>query len=467
LTLAENGQQLPKSWDPLGELRFAILDQIMGQPSVVVFENGAGVADAIGEALICCGMQVVRAPSCANLASGLAGHDLVILGPSIVRADSIQELAQSTRQTAPGIALLVIASKSSEELAIAALRAGINEYVKCPFTTHELIDAVRRCLAQRGRPVVNNCEHIGEHEPDYGIVGNSAAIREVRTRMKKMAATSSNILITGETGTGKELVAELVHKHSPRRQNPLVTLNCAAIPDSLLESELFGYERGAFTGAASRQEGKVKAADGGSVFLDEIGEMSPYGQAKLLRMIEGKEIQRLGRNGGIAVDIRIIAATNQDLEVMVSEGRFRKDLFFRLNVARIHVPPLRERKEDLPVLIAHYIQHFNAMFGRNVERLSEDAMEVLLTYEWPGNVRELKNLLEAIFVELPADGERYPELPLLFRRRCEELRVASGDERDRLLWALTVTNWNKSKAASKLSWSRMTLYRKMARYKIV
>jgi DNA-binding NtrC family response regulator len=438
----------------------------MRQPSVVVFENGGGVTDAIDEALVCCGMNVARAPSYPTLPPGLAGRDLVILGPSIVRADSIVELAESIRQSAPGVALLVIASGSSEGLAIAALRAGINEYVKCPFSSSELIAAVRRCLAQRGRSVVNNDEHIGEREQDYGIVGNSAAIQELRTRVKKMAATSSNILITGETGTGKELVAELVHKHSTRRQKPFLTLNCAAIPDGLLESELFGYERGAFTGASNRQEGKVKAADGGSVFLDEIGDMSPYGQAKLLRMIEGKEIQRLGRNCGIAVDVRIIAATNQDLEVMVSEGKFRKDLFFRLNVARIHVPPLRERKEDLPTLIDHYIEHFNRIFGRNVESLSDEALEVLLSYEWPGNVRELKNLLEAIFVELPVDGERHPELPLLFRRRCEETRAVSVDERDRLLWALTVTNWNKSKAASKLSWSRMTLYRKMARYNI-
>jgi len=439
----------------------------MSQPSVIVFENAAATADAICEPLVRSGLRVVRTSSYGNLLSCPPGHDLVILGPSIVRADSILDLARSIRQLAPGIALLVLTSGSSEDLAIAALRAGINEYVKCPFSSGELTEAVRNCVAQRVlRPRIYDNGENGGGEENYGVVGNSAAIRDVRARMKKMAATSSNVLITGETGTGKELVADLVHKHSPRRQNPFVTLNCAAIPDALLESELFGYERGAFTGAASRQEGKVKAADGGSVFLDEIGEMSPYGQAKLLRMIEGKEIQRLGRNGRIAVDIRIIAATNQDLELMVSEGRFRKDLFFRLNVTRIHIPPLRERKEDLPILIDHYIHHFNHRFRRDVERLSDEAMDALLAYEWPGNVRELKNLLEAIFVELPAEGERYPRLPTLFRRRCEELRATSGDERDRLLWALSITNWNKSKAAVKLSWSRMTVYRKMSQYNI-
>jgi len=436
----------------------------MGQPSVVVFENVAAVTDAIREPLLRHGMQVVGTTQ-APFLSQLKGQDLVILGPSIVRAESIGNLAQSIRQSAPGIALLVLTSGSSEDLAIAALRAGINEYIKYPYSSGEFFEAVSRCLTKP-------CRRSG---PDNGIplvdgncviVGDSVAIREVRSRMGKMAAASSNILITGETGTGKELVAELVHKHSPRRQGPFITLNCAAIPDGLLESELFGYERGAFTGANGRQEGKLKAAEGGSVFLDEIGEMSPYGQAKLLRMIEGKEIQRLGRNGGIAVDIRVIAATNQDLEQMVSEGRFRKDLFFRLNVARIHVPPLRDRKEDMPLLIDHYVRYFNHRFDRDVERLSNEAMDALLAYDWPGNVRELKNLLEGIFVELPPEGERYPHLPALFRRRCEELRATGGDERDRLLWALSITNWNKSKAASKLSWSRMTLYRKMLRYKI-
>jgi DNA-binding NtrC family response regulator len=446
-------------------LFFAIVDHTMGQPSVVIFENAAVVTDAICEPLMRCGLQVVRTTSKGSLPPLLGGRDLVILGPSIVRAENILDLAQSFRRLTPGITLLVLTSGSSEDLAIAALRAGINEYIKYPFSSGELTEAVRRCLAQRER-AAGHSEGSLAVEENYGIVGESAAMREVRMRIKKMAAATSNILITGETGTGKELLAELVHKHSPRRQNPFVTLNCAAIPDGLLESELFGYERGAFTGATSRQEGKLKAADGGSVFLDEIGEMNLYGQAKLLRMLEGKEIQRLGRNGGIAVDIRIITATNQDLEHMVSEGRFRKDLFFRLNVARIHVPPLRERKEDLPLLIDHYVQYFNHRFGRDVARLSDEAMDALWAYEWPGNVRELKNLLEAIFVELPSEGERYPHLPSLFRRQCEELRAASGDERDRLLWALSITNWNKSKAASKLSWSRMTLYRKMARYKI-
>jgi len=439
----------------------------MDQPSAVVFENLPAVTEIICEPLARHGVHISRAQSRSVLLPLVKGRHLVLLGPSVIQAGSIFELASAIRESAPGIPLVALPSHSSEDLAIAALRAGINEYVKYPFASGELSDAVHRCLinpAEEGaKKTFCSCPAIAAN---CDLIGESTCMREVRMRLARMALSNINVLITGETGTGKELVAEMVHSNSPRRQKPFVTLNCAAIPDGLLESELFGYERGAFTGANTRQEGKLKAANGGSVFLDEIGDMSPYGQAKVLRMIEGKEIQRLGRNSGLPIDVRIIAATNQDLEQMVSVGTFRKDLFYRLNVARIHLPPLRERKEDLPLLVRHYIRHFNDRFGRDVEQLSDKAMDTLFTYEWPGNVRELRNLLEAIFAELPPESERHPQLPSLFRKCCDNLRAVTGDERERLLWALSVTNWNKSKAASKLCWSRMTLYRKMARYKI-
>lgn len=281
-----------------------------------------------------------------------------------------------------------------------------------------------------------------------------------------MASTESTLLITGETGTGKELTAELVHKNSRRSQKPFITINCAAIPDSLLESELFGYERGAFTGAHSANGGRLKAADGGTVFLDEIGEMSREAQGKILRMIESKEIERLGRAGAVKVDVRIIAATNRELEQLVSEHKFREDLFFRLNVSRIQLPPLRERKEDIPSLLGSYIREFNIRFGREVRGLADETLDCLLAHNWPGNVRELKNVLEAVFVNLPSAEISLAELPSQMHRRCAGLDAVLPDERARVLWALSVTNWNKRKAADKLCWSRMTLYRKMARYNI-
>ncbi|MBW2121697.1 MAG: sigma-54-dependent Fis family transcriptional regulator, partial [Deltaproteobacteria bacterium] len=283
----------------------------------------------------------------------------------------------------------------------------------------------------------------------------------------KVAATDSTVLITGETGTGKELAAEMIHKKSPRHKKPFVCINCAALPDTLLESELFGFERGAFTGALASKQGKFELARGGTVLLDEIGDMSHYAQAKLLRAIEKKEVSHLGGKQDIPVDVRVIAATNQDPEQMVAQGKFRKDLYYRLNVARIHLPPLHDQKEDILCLLNHYMAEMNRRFRRRVEGFTEEALASLLHYDWPGNVRELKNLLEATFINLPSRRITFLDLPEPFRRRLKEVRNIPQAERNRLLSALFATNWNKSKAAQKLSWSRMTLYRKMAKYHIV
>jgi transcriptional regulator with PAS, ATPase and Fis domain len=282
-----------------------------------------------------------------------------------------------------------------------------------------------------------------------------------------VAASESHTLITGETGTGKELVASLIHRYSRRRQKPFVCVNCAAIPDSLLESELFGYERGAFTGAHTLKEGRLKLADGGTLFFDEIGDMSAYAQAKILRAIEGKAIERLGGTRSIPLDIRVIAATNRNLERLVAEEKFRADLYFRLNVANIHLPPLRERKEDLPALCQHYVEVMNRQFGQQVEGVAAETLASLLRYDWPGNVRELKNLLEAAFVNRPARHIALADLPRQFRARLSEAGGVAQDERSQLLNALLATNWNKSQAAQKLRWSRMTLYRKMTKYQVV
>jgi transcriptional regulator with PAS, ATPase and Fis domain len=291
-------------------------------------------------------------------------------------------------------------------------------------------------------------------------------MRDINAYIGQVASTDSTVLVTGETGTGKELVAELIHMRSHRAGKPFISINCAAIPETLLESELFGYERGAFTGAHMQKEGALKLANEGTAFFDEIGDMSLEGQAKILKAIESKEIRRLGGRGSIPLDIRVIAATNQPLERSVADGRFRKDLYFRLNVARIHLPPLRDRREDIPPLVDHYIRELNGRFGREVQGLTEEAMEPLLRYEWPGNVRELKNLLEAIFVTRPPRRIALTDLPEQLRRRLAEAEGLPEDEREQLLSALFSTRWNKSQAARKLHWSRMTLYRKMAKFHI-
>lgn len=438
----------------------------MKRPNILVFEEAAGHSKVIRGALDHAGFNTIHALHRFELFSLLdnAPTDAVVLGPSAIDSEHTLGLAVQIRQVLAAVPLVLIVAKSSEELAIAALRAGITEYIKCPYSQEDLIAALDRCLVT---PRQNNHHNTGLWLDGVDqLVGDSVLMREVRARLAKSAATDSNVLVTGETGTGKELAAGLLHRNSGRCKKPFVTINCAAIPDSLLESELFGFARGAFTGAVQSREGKLAAAQGGTVFLDEIGDMSLYGQAKMLRMIESHEIQRLGTNSANLVNIRVIAATNRELERLTAEGSFRKDLFFRLAVTCIHLPPLRERKEDLLTLLPYYISYFNHRFGRSVRKLSDEAMQLLLAYDWPGNVRELKNLLEAIFVDLPSADTEVAELPSQFRSRYSDFQSASGDERARLVWALSATNWNKSKAASRLHWSRMTLYRKMARYNI-
>jgi DNA-binding NtrC family response regulator len=436
----------------------------MSQPTAIIFERSSTLCDTFKESLRRCGLSVFCSSQKAGLRQALDSRvpDLIILGPSCVNPGNTFALTEEVRECSGSVRLLLVVDNSSEDLAIAALKAGITEYVKYPFTQAEFIHAVEHCLAWREQLIPFPA---GPAELD-GIIGDSPAMLEIRARIARVATSDSNVLITGETGTGKELMAEAVHEKSLRRSRPLIAINCAAIPDSLLESELFGYAKGAFTGADSNSEGKVKAADKGSVFLDEIGDMSAYGQAKILRLIESKEIQRLGCSRKIPVDVRVIAATNQDLEQLSKENKFRKDLFFRLNVVRIHLPPLRERKQDLLSLVSYYIERFNRKFSRRVSGLTDEVLDRLLAYDWPGNVRELKNLLESIFVESTSQELSLADLPPPLRVRCDELKSLTGNERERMLWALSATNWNKSKAADKLQWSRMTLYRKMARYNI-
>lgn len=289
----------------------------------------------------------------------------------------------------------------------------------------------------------------------------------VRSYIGKVARADASVLISGPTGTGKELVAEAIHNASARRSFPFVVVNCAAIPDSLLESELFGYERGAFTGAEEGYPGKFRLASQGTVFLDEIGEMSLLGQAKILRVLENKEIFPLGARRTSKIDVRFVAATNQDLEPMVQGKTFRQDLYFRLNVGRIYLPSLRERPEDILELFSHFIRVFNRQRGTDVQEPTPELAESLLTYEWPGNVRELRNCIEALFIDPPSGPLGIEDLPEPFRRIFRSCCVKPKSERDAIIFALSRTNWNKKLAARELRWSRMTLYRKLEKHKIV
>ena len=414
------------------------------------------------------GFKVIKSSGLGDLIRSLYNGfpDLVIIGSSQKGATDGLEIAREIRRHDQKIPIILVTSHNSEELAIEALRIGANDYLKMPVIWEDLAASIKRSLA---------CFQLKSDSAPEPTVADTCSEDKMITRnpamagminfLKQVAIADSNVLITGETGTGKELVASMIHKYSARAKNPFVVINCAAIPDTLLESELFGYEKGAFTGAYARREGALRLADSGTVFLDEIGDMSSHAQAKVLRMMEHKEVCRVGGINTIPVNVRFIAATNQDLEQLMKEEKFRPDLYFRLNVARIYLPPLRERREDIVLLLDYFRKKLNRQFGKKVNGFTPEAVGALMDYDWPGNIRELKNRLEAVFISADTTVG-LKDFPEFFRRQLQENKDLSQDERARLIAVLFNTKWNKTKAAQQLQWSRMTLYRKMVKYKI-
>ena len=382
-----------------------------------------------------------------------AGYTFVVITCDNRSAAAAVAAVQTLRARDAELPIVLTVSGGSEAIAVAALRSGVNDYVPTPAAHDELRGVLARW---RPRPLRN-----GERV----MVGDSAVIRQIGSYVQTVGRADTSVLITGETGTGKELVARLLHAHSPRRDRPFVAINCAAIPDTLLESELFGHERGAFTGAAAAREGHLRAADRGTIMFDEIGEMSAFGQAKILRALDTREVYRLGSTRRLPLDVRVIAATNQDLSTLIDQGRFRRDLYYRLNVARIRLPPLRERREDIPALIDHYVHELNHRFQRSVQGFTAAALQAMVEYDWPGNVREVRNMVEGAFAELPHHEVTVLDTPAELRDRLRQTPAVSN-ERERLVAALAATNWNKSRAAEQLHWSRMTLYRKLAKYNL-
>jgi DNA-binding NtrC family response regulator len=296
---------------------------------------------------------------------------------------------------------------------------------------------------------------------DSTLVGRSPQMERLRGYLEKVAVTDATVLITGETGTGKECVARFLHGRSPRAHRPLTCINCCALPDGLLESELFGHERGAFTGAHHSHAGLLRQASGGTLFLDEIGDMTANAQAKLLRALEDREVTPIGGRRAEAFDVRVVAATNVEPSMLASGDRLRRDLYFRLNVVRLHLPPLRDRKEDIAHLFDHFMRQ-RLPQGHPMPRLTDEALSLILRYQWPGNVREVRNIVERILIDLPAAEIPATSLPpeVTGNEDCDVT------ERERVLTALMTTRWNRSRAAESLRWSRMTLYRKMAKYSI-
>lgn len=381
----------------------------------------------------------------------------MIVAAGVEQGDAILDLVRELRRRETQRPVLVIGGPPSSEFAIAAFRVGAADVLSQECTAAEAAAALDRIA---GKPA-------GKRAPANGrIAGNSEATRRTLATIEKASATDLNVLITGETGTGKELVAERIHALSRRSGHPFVAINCAAVPADLLESELFGCERGAFTGAHAARDGKLPLARGGTVFLDEIGDMDLFSQAKILRALENRRVQRLGGQRDILLDIRVVAATNQNLEELAAQGRFRLDLFYRLNVIRIHLAPLRERAGDIPTLVEQMLADLNASSERAPVSMDHALAERLAGYPWPGNIRELRNAVESAFAFSSSSSITEADLPLHIGACLAAEPEASETERDRVLHALSSADWNKSEAAKILHWSRMTLYRKMSRYGI-
>lgn len=426
----------------------------MKRSTVLLLERDEGVIGRLTRRLNVEGVRVLPRQTLREALDAAPSVEAIILGHLPPVESEPQRIGHELQASGCQAALFFHPREGSEALAVQALRLRARDYITQP--DHESLAAtVLRYLDDRGI--------LSEH--GERIVGDSSQIKELRRSLQNVAASNCNLLIHGETGTGKELAATTVHEWSSRSRRPFVAVNCAALPDTLLESELFGFERGAFTGAYSSSKGKIALADKGTLFLDEIGDLCAQGQAKLLRVLESRKLDRLGGSSPVAVDIRVIAATNRPLEEMVQKGAFRGDLYYRLNVAQITLPPLRERADDIPALANYFIREINRQPLRQIEGICPEVVHLLLRYSWPGNIRELRNVLEAAAVQRSRGSIGRADLPGWFLHRVSS-RTSSKDERAEVLFALEQTGWNKSEAAARLQCSRMTLYRKMAKFHI-
>jgi DNA-binding NtrC family response regulator len=433
----------------------------------VVFTQNDPPSSRLSEALKVCGCEIVLAHSEAQLLESVdrLSPECIVVLSSVAMDPAAMRIAQHVRSISHSCPLVIMTAAISTETVICAMRAGVTDVLD-QDTPREKIVATLKSLTRQypegEQPHTENKDLIDGRR----LAGGGVLMRQVRSKIARIAAADVSVLITGETGTGKELAAQLIHRNSRRCARPFVAINCAAVPDTLLESELFGYERGAFTGAHVSHEGKLQHASGGVLFLDEIGDMSLVAQAKILRAVESRVVQKLGSNLDTPVQVRLLAATNQDLETLTREKKFREDLYFRLNVVRLALPPLRERLEDIPELVEHTMHDLQQRHQGPVRRIEEGLIRRLQAYHWPGNVRELRNLLESMVVLSQSRSVGVADLPSHVKHTLRSSSPGFGDERSRIVAALTSADWNRNKAAAILCCSRMTLYRKMAKYSI-
>jgi len=413
------------------------------------------------------GFDVASAASAGEALTRLAAEsfDLALVDIKMPGTDGL-ELQRRLRAIDPALLVIIMTGYASVETAVSALKSGAYDYITKPFDPDDVAHTVRNALAHKRTDEENERlrRTMAEVVQPPNLVGRSPLMRALAESIQTVGPTEATVLITGESGTGKELVARAIHDASPRRFNPMVAIHCGALTDTLLESELFGHERGAFTGAQYRKKGKFEIAENGTVFLDEIGDISLKTQTDLLRVLQEREITRVGGTRPLKVDFRCIAATNKSLDEAIEEGSFRPDLFYRLNVFRIEVPSLRQRSEDIPLLADHFVRKFSEAMNKKVERVSPEAINLLQSYTWPGNVRELENAVERAMVVGSAPELRPADFSLKLTHEAAADRSLSEVEREHIIRVLEEAGGNKTKAAGILGIDRVTLHNKLKKY---
>ena len=454
----------------------------MSHEEILVVDDERNIRSSLEGILKDEGYRVRGVPTAEDLLKQVAQGvpDLVILDVWLPGIDGLQAL-EEVKRLHPQLPVIMISGHSTIETAVKATRLGAYDFIEKPLSLEKTVLAVRNALEHQ-RLEQENLELRQTLEERYEIVGESPALQALRIQIQSAAPSHGRVLIRGESGTGKELIARAIHRQSLRAAKVFVEVNCAAIPDELIESELFGHERGAFTGATTKRRGKFEVADGGTIFLDEVGDMSLKTQAKVLRVLQEQTFERVGGSETLTADVRVIAASNKNLEDEIQRGTFREDLFYRLNVIPFEVPPLRERKEDIPLLSTYFLRLFSREYGKREKTFSPDAMDLLIQYPWPGNVRELRNVTERMVIMVGQEVIQREDLAQSLRPRTpggadvetEPAPEAEGPlrearerfEREFILRCLKGTHWNITRAAERLGIERSNLHRKMKGYGI-
>jgi two-component system nitrogen regulation response regulator NtrX len=443
---------------------------ITPQPRVLVVDDESGIRESLASILSDEGYSVSSAASAEEALERASAHDfeVILLDVWLPGIDGLEALSRMQAFTRPP-SVIMISGHGTIETAVRATKLGAFDFIEKPLSLEKIIVLVRNAVAQR-RLQDENQSLRSELRHRYQVIGDSVPMKALRQQIAVTAPTNGRVLIYGESGVGKELVARSLHAASLRSKGPFVEVNCAAIPEELIESELFGHLKGSFSAASEDKIGKFEKANGGTLFLDEVGDMSLRTQSKVLRVLEEQRFEPIGSGQTMTVDVRVLAATNKNLETEISRGAFRQDLFYRLNVIPFFVPPLRDRVKDIPVLANHFLQEFSVAYGKKIRELSDASMDVLLRYPWPGNVRELRNLVERLVIVCPqARIEPHHLPPELFRGAAESPHqpyntlheARSAYEREFILRKLQEHRWNMTQTASALGLERSHLYRKM------